>query len=70
MKEVAVALSSISEDEIIQRYNPATLKKEKIYADMWDSEDAIGYIMENYRDLVKYYKDAAENNNAMLIYHS
>jgi hypothetical protein len=36
----------------------------------WDGEGEQEYVMDYYRELVAYYKEAADNNEAMLLYMS
>jgi hypothetical protein len=68
--EAAAALLAISEDDFRKKYDPAQLLAHYIYGGNWvvgDNIDLEQFILPNYRDLVKYYQDAAKRGNGMLV---
>jgi hypothetical protein len=71
VKQIRDALAGISEEELLNRYNPEHMTELDIYPAIdWDGEGEQEYVMDYYRELVAYYKEAADNNEAMLLYMS
>ncbi|WP_127533392.1 YfbM family protein [Paenibacillus kobensis] len=71
VKQIHDALSVISEEELLRRYNPEHMTELDIYPSIdWDEDGEREYVMDYYRELVAYYQEAAKNNEAMLLYMS
>ncbi|MGG1554980.1 YfbM family protein [Paenibacillus ferrarius] len=71
VKEVALSLSSLSENEIRNRFNPEKMKESDIYPSIeWSEQDDLEYVFSYYKEVKKYYLEASENNSAMLLYIS
>ena len=69
VREVAKALSQLSESELRSRFNPSLLSAAKIYPNVWErGAEELDYLMFHYARLVKFFQDAAKNGEAMLIY--
>lgn len=67
--ETAEALSQISEADLRSRYDASAMAKADIYPSIW-KEDAgsLDYLMEYYVELVRFFKEASANGEAMLLY--
>ncbi|OGF66391.1 MAG: hypothetical protein A2Y62_12525 [Candidatus Fischerbacteria bacterium RBG_13_37_8] len=71
VKKCSDALQKISSNEIKHRFDPNTLQKADIYPNIWNEEltkEHLDYLLEYFDALKKYYKEAASQQNAMLIY--
>jgi hypothetical protein len=67
VKEVATALSGVSEEELTNRFDPDAMRAAQIYGISGDDDD-LEYLLEYFRPLVEYYQDASQKGNAMLLY--
>ncbi|MBA4494261.1 YfbM family protein [Paenactinomyces guangxiensis] len=69
VKEVTEALRGISEKELKDRFNTEEMNELKLYPSFnnWIDDD-FDYLLGNYKDMVDYYKSAAEKGNPMLVY--
>ncbi len=55
------------------RFDPQAMEKAKIYPEaIWvrDGDDALDYLVENYRELVAFYKSAAERGDGAILWLS
>lgn len=71
VKSVANALDEASTDALHKRYVPSVLEQAQIYpTGIWEDEgeQAFEWLMPWYAELVSFYKRAAENGNAVLLY--
>jgi hypothetical protein len=71
VKAVAGALSSIDRDKLHERYLPTSLEQAQVYpSGIWEDEgeEAFEWLVPWYEQLVAFYKRAAENGNAVLLY--
>ena len=64
VKEVAGALSRITESSLRQRLNAETMKE----LDIEDAEEELGYVLSHYRVLVPFFQEADRAGDAMLLY--
>ena len=67
--DISKALTSLPSTELKRRYNPVAMEEADIYPHIWerDGEGAIGFLIDNYEVLVNFYREAAEEGDAMLI---
>ena len=66
---VAAALEAISEEELTRRYDPVTMTALKIYPAIWEDEGSgalVDYLLPYFRQLVRFYADAAQRGDAVL----
>lgn len=73
VRGIAAALASIDEATFRSRFNPGALQAADIYlADMCarDGEDALDYLVENYRVLAAFYHDAAARGDGAVLWLS
>jgi len=71
--EIAKSLEAISRDQLQRRFVPAELEKAEIYPQgTWEDEglEAFEYLMQGFEELVSFYRQAAANGNAVLLYLS
>jgi hypothetical protein len=68
VKVVAKALSDITKTELLERFDAEAFNKADIYPQgIQEDQD---YIVENYKALVRFFNQAAESDDAMIIYIS
>ncbi len=69
VQEVAEALSQISDADLQARFNYNALSAADIYPDIWESGSGeLEYLMWHYVPLVKFFQEAANCGDAMLLY--
>jgi hypothetical protein len=71
VKTVAAALDRLPAGELAKRYSPGKLQTAQIYPDgIWitEGEEALGYLLNYYGELVKFYGNAAGCGRAVLQY--
>lgn len=71
VRSVANALGKISRDMLRKRYIPSAFEHAQVYpTGIWEveGEQAFEWLMPWYAELVSFYKRAAENGNAVLLY--
>jgi Domain of unknown function (DUF1877) len=68
--EVANALSSISKEDLANRFSPEAMEAAKIYPGIWEGEqaEALNYLLYYYPEVVKFYQNAASQRKAVLLY--
>ena len=67
--EVARALRGITPDELRARFDPQRLAAANIYPSIWDDpDDALDYMLINYQSLARFFQQAAQAGDAMLLY--
>jgi hypothetical protein len=67
--QVAHALDTISVDSLRARFDPKDMEKKQIYPDViWirDDADALDYLLENYQQLIIFYREAASRGEAVI----
>lgn len=69
-KQIATALSAISDQEFAARFDPEALNSAGIYPQIWDegAEVLNDYIMPNFLALRGFYQKAAENGLAVITF--
>lgn len=72
VKAVSDALQSLGEEAFQRRYAPQAMEQAQIYPDIWvrDGDEALDYILDNYRRMVVFYSDAAQRGDAALLWLS
>lgn len=66
---VASALAHISPDDLWSRFDPQQVRDAEIYPSGWEGNDTErDYIFDYFVDLKTHFADAAENNEAMILY--
>lgn len=68
VKEIALVLVNITEENIKERYDPVQMKELEIYPfEDWSGEEEREYILTYYTEMKEYYEDAVLQGNAMLL---
>lgn len=67
VREAYRALAEISREELEHRFDPTDMTNRNIYPGHWENEYFEG-LRQAFDDLVSYYRDAASEGHAMLIY--
>ncbi len=69
-REVAQALAGLPRNELAKRYSPKAMQEAEIYPEIWenDEDDGLDYVLSYYESVVRYYLEAAEKNQAMLLF--
>ena len=73
VRSISTALAAIDEESFKARYNPDALVGANVYmADMCvhDGDDALDYLVENYRALVAFYRDTAMRGDGAVLWIS
>lgn len=71
VKELNEQISGLTEEDLRKRFNPAEMKKQGVYPDIWDEgDDAFEYIYEGFISLQHTFITAAANNEAIITYVS
>lgn len=68
---VWAVLSTITDDELSQRYDPAAMDDLYIYPPrIWgrDGDKALGFLLANFGKLKGFFRKSAERDNAVLVY--
>ncbi len=70
VKEVAHALSELSEADFNARYDGRAMDEQEVYPQIWSRDDDFGrsYVLEHFRNLVSFYREAANRHDAMLLF--
>lgn len=65
------ALSSLSPDDLRQRFNPQEMMAQDVYPSIWDrdpdKQDTLGWLLEFYDELREFVRETAANNQAIII---
>ncbi|MFD2554786.1 YfbM family protein [Sphingobacterium tabacisoli] len=69
-KEMYNIIKDLSRDELTSRFDSDKMFEQDLYPDIWDDENALEYLLDFFEDLKGFYKDAVENNQAMVMYLS
>lgn len=67
--ELAKALDAIPVETLAARFNPKDMEQKEIYPDViWvrDDMESLDYLLENYQQLLSFYKDAAGRGDAVI----
>jgi len=68
VKEVGDALEAISEQDLRARFNPARMNQLEIYPGNWEEEDNLEWLIDAFRDVKIYFRAAAREGQAMILY--
>lgn len=72
VKQIADILGALSKEDLYAGYMPELMAKYNVYPDIWDREEEkeenFEYVWEWYEDLVKFYQEAAANDEGMLLH--
>lgn len=69
VKEVAQALSAVSEADFRAKFDPAALEAADIYPQIWDEGDeALDYVAENFLEVKRFYENAASAGLAAVLF--
>ena len=69
VKDVANSIGKISSSELLEKFDASRMNDEDIYPHEWsDSSEERDYISQNYSALVCFFKNAADANDAMIVY--
>ncbi|QLE44238.1 DUF1877 family protein [Nostoc sp. C052] len=68
VRQVAKALSELSENGFITRYKQEEIKQERVSIIDWSEPETVDYLTEYYKEIVAYYIEATNLGNAMLLY--
>lgn len=69
VREIAEALNTTPSAELRRRFVPKELMAADIYPQIWDEgEDALRYVVEYYEMLTRFFNEANEADEAMLLY--
>jgi hypothetical protein len=70
VKDISSALLSIGKEEFASRFNPVAMQAADVYLSemcVRDGEEALEYIVENYLNLVDFYRGAAERGDGAIL---
>lgn len=69
VKEIAASVCQISDAEFRSKFNSAALTQADIYPLIWDKgAEALDYIAAYFKELQDFYKNAAEEGNAVITF--
>jgi len=69
--EVDAALSSMTEDALWSRFDPQAIRKAEIYPEGWNgSESDRTYVLNHFKNLKAFFRDAAHAQEPVLLYLS
>ena len=67
-KELSEALGKINTEQFASSYDGKRMMELGIYPEIWDGDDGLEYVTDYFADLKKFYKIAAANNQAVIIF--
>jgi len=70
VKVISEELLKIPKEALAQKFDPKKMEKNKIIPGNWKRKGMLDYLLNNYVNLVNYYKAAADNGDAMIVYVS
>jgi hypothetical protein len=69
VKEVSLALTSISIAHLKSRYNESVMMEKEIYPEIWnEGPQAFNFLYENFEKMKGFYKVASEKGNAVITF--
>ncbi|SFZ70774.1 YfbM family protein [Chitinimonas taiwanensis] len=69
VKQIAEAICAIEENDFRKRIDIPALSEAEIYPSIWDEgPEAADYITDYFKELQSFYKDAAQNNMAVITF--
>lgn len=67
--QLAQFLSTLKDESLIKRFDPAKMNKRGVYPDgIWHEEGILDWLLEYYHQIKDFYRDAAKEGNAVLIW--
>jgi hypothetical protein len=66
VKETSVALNSVTHNDFSNRFNADEMDRQSVYPGGWTHMDAKEYLLNSLNKLIKFYSEAAENNEAVI----
>lgn len=66
--ELANALNEISVDELRNKYNGKLMMEMGIYPNIWDNNESLEYLIENFSTLKNFYNKASTENQAVVFF--
>lgn len=66
VKETSAALSSITFEEFVNRYNGEEMERIGVYPSGWSDPESKEYVTDALKVLIEFYKIAANNNEAVI----
>jgi hypothetical protein len=71
VRKIASAVGDISEADFRARLDPAALQQADIYQPIWgDGDEALDYVVENFKAVQRFYAQAAEKKLAVITFIS
>lgn len=69
VKEIYILLEALDDKYVKAKYDPAKMNEVGIYQKPWDNNPMLfDYVIDNFRKLKAFYKDAASKNHAIASY--
>jgi hypothetical protein len=71
VKQIAKALSRVTEKALKKRFDPEDMEEKEIYPeDIWveEGQDALEYVLNGYRQVVEFYQEAAKRGDGALLW--
>lgn len=68
VKGVAIALENVADDQLRNRYDAAALSAANVYPGGWDDPDNLEWLLEAVGKLQSFYRGAAANGSAALLF--
>ena len=68
VRELAPALSQITKELLLERYNAETMDRLKVYPGHWDDPENREWLAEAFGDVRNFYEKIAAKGNAVLLY--
>lgn len=66
VRAIAAALEQVPDDAVRARFEPAAM--DEVYPGFWDDDDALEAVMEALDELRGFYRDAAANGDAVIVW--
>jgi hypothetical protein len=73
VQAISAALTALGEEEFQKRFAPKEMEAANVYPEIiWvrDGQEALDYVMENYRPLVIFYSEAAARGDGVILWLS
>jgi hypothetical protein len=66
VKDLNQELQKISDDDLRNRFDGKGMNKKGIYPEIWEEEDALGFLLEHFVEIKDFYEKAAKENHAVI----
>ncbi len=67
-KEINLALQVITEESIKENYDGKKMNQDGVYPEVWEEEESMNYLIENFNLLKDFYTKAANENEAVIVF--